>query len=130
MNRKSRRIWGGKPAPTKCPSTRRQAEAIVANPSAAAADEIGSAGKQVAEDVGERLADGKNHFEHAEDYEEKEQRSPDAMQQNIVDLARVGGRERGLVAGAAADLRGPVVRAGRVADDGQFDALGLRVAFC
>ena len=50
------------------------------------------------------------------------------MQQNIVDLARVGGRERGLVAGAAADLRGPVVRAGRVADDGQFDALGLRVA--
>jgi len=49
------------------------------------------------------------------------------MQQNIVDLARVGGRA-GLVAGAAADLRGPVVRAGRVADDGQFDALGLRVA--
>ena len=50
------------------------------------------------------------------------------MQQNIVDLARVGRRERGLVTGAAADLRGPVVRAGRVADDGQLDAMGFGVA--
>ena len=35
------------------------------------ADEIGSAGEQVAESVGERLADGEDHFKHAHDDEEK-----------------------------------------------------------
>ena len=50
------------------------------------------------------------------------------MQQDVVDLVRVDGRERHAVAGAAAHLRGPVVRAGRVADHGQLHALGLAVA--
>jgi hypothetical protein len=54
------------------------------------ADEIGHAGEEVAEAVGERLADGEDDFKDADDDEEKEQRSPDAMQQDVVDLARVG----------------------------------------
>ena len=86
------------------------------------ADEVAHAGEDVAEAVGERLADGEDHLKDADDDDEKEQRSPDAMEQDVVDLAAVFGRERGAVAGAAADLRGPGVGAGGVAEHGQGEA--------
>ena len=57
-------------------------------------DEIADAGQQVAEAVGERLADGEDHFKDADDHDQKQQRSPDAMQQDVVDLAAVFSRER------------------------------------
>ncbi len=86
------------------------------------------AGEDVAEAVGERLADGEDHFKDADDDDEKEQRSPDAMEQDVVDLAGVFSRERSAVAGAAADLRGPGVGAGGVAEHGKRERLlrGLR----
>jgi hypothetical protein len=77
-----------------------------------------------AKKVGERLADGEDHLEDADDDDQKEQRTPDAVQQDVVDLARALDRERGAVAGAAAHLRGPGVRAGGVAHDGQGERLG------
>ena len=89
------------------------------------AGEIGSAGEEIAEAIGERLAEREDDFEDADDDGEEEQRSPDAMQQDVVDLARVLGGERGLVAGVAADLLSPVVRALRVAHDGQRERLGF-----
>ena len=88
------------------------------------ADQVANAGEDVAKAVGERLADGEDHFKDADDDEQKQQRSPDAVEQDIVDLARALDRERGAVAGAAADLRGPAVRAGGVAHDGQGERLG------
>ena len=87
-------------------------------------DEFAHAGEDVAEAVGERLADGEDHFKDADDDDEKQQRPPDAMEEDVVDLAGVLGGERGAVAGAAADLRGPGVGAGGVAEHGQGQRLG------
>ena len=92
------------------------------------ADEIGGAGQQVAEAVGERLADGEDDFKDGDDDNQKEQRSPNAMEENVVDLVGVLSGERRLIAGAAADLRGPGMRAGGVAEDGQSDGLGAGAA--
>ncbi len=89
------------------------------------AGKIGHACEQIAEAVGERLAEREDDFEDADDDQQEQQRSPDAMQQHVVDLARVLGRKRRPVAGIAADLRGPAVRAGRVAHDGERKGLGL-----
>ena len=41
------------------------------------------------------------------------------MEQDVIELAAVLCRERGMIAGAAADLRGPGVGAGGVAEHGQ-----------
>ena len=91
-----------------------------------------SAGQDIAKTVGERLADGEDHLKDADDYDQKEQRSPDAVQQHVVDLARAFDRERSAVAGAAAYLGGPGVGAGGVAHDRQGQrpgggAIGLLV---
>ena len=88
-------------------------------------------GQNGAKAVGERLADGENHLEDADDDEQKQQRSPDAMQEHVVDLARALNRERRAIAGAAAHLRGPGMRAGGIAHHGQRERLGaFAVAFC
>jgi hypothetical protein len=89
----------------------------------AAGGEIAHAGEQIAEAIGKRLAEREDGFKYGDDDEEKKERSPDAMQKDVVDLACVLGRERGLVAGTAADLRGPGVRAGGVAEDGKSERL-------
>src|ERR1039458_8984387 len=70
------------------------------------ADQVGGAGQDVAKAVRKRLADGEDHLKDAHHHEQKEQRPPDAVQQNVVDLAGVFDRERGLIASVAADLRG------------------------
>ena len=74
--------------------------------------------QQFAKPIRERLAQREHHLEDADHNHQKKQRSPEAMQKHIVDLARVLGRERRLIAGVAADLRGPGMRAGRVAQYG------------
>ena len=80
------------------------------------------AGENIAKTVGERLADGEDHLKDADDHHEKQQRSPDAMEQNVIDLAAVFRRKRCAIAGAAADLGSPGVRAGRIAQHRQRQA--------
>ena len=58
--------------------------------------------------------------------DEKEQRSPDAVEEDVVELAAVFSRQRSLIAGAAADLRGPGVGAGGIAEHGQSEGLPVR----
>ncbi len=87
------------------------------------AHEFCGAGEDFAEAVGERLADGEDDFKDADDHDEKQQRSPEAMEQDVIELAAVLCRERGMIAGAAADLRGPGVGAGGVAEHGQGELL-------
>ncbi len=85
---------------------------------------LAEAGEDVAETVRERLADGEDDFKYADDDDKKEQRPPDAMEQDVVDFARAFDGERGAVTGAAADLGGPGVGAGGVADYGEGKGLG------
>ncbi len=88
------------------------------------AQQIAAAGQQVAKAVRERLAHGEDDLKHTDDDGQKQQRSPDAVEQDIVDLAGLFDRKRSLVAGAPADLRGPGVRTGRIAQDGQRQRFG------
>jgi len=71
---------------------------------AAGADEVGGAGEDVAETVGHWLADGEDDFKDANDDHEKEQRSQ-MRWRRMLSICGCFRRKRGLVAGAAADLR-------------------------
>jgi hypothetical protein len=68
----------------------------------------------------ERLADREHHLKNADHHNQKQQRSPDAMQQHVVDLARALRRKRRAIAGTAAHLRGPTVRARGIAQHRQL----------
>ncbi len=69
------------------------------------------------------MSDGEDDFKDADDDDEKEQRTPDAMEENAVELAAGFSGEGRVIAGTAADLRGPGVGAGSVAEDREGEAL-------
>ncbi len=124
MKRNSSRIWGRKTRTEEMPFHAPSRTSDCSQPAGSSGrTKSPMLGEDVAEAVGERLADGEDHFEDADNDDEEEQRSPDAMEQNVVDLAAVFSRKRSAVAGAAADLRGPGVRAGGVAEHGQRERL-------
>ena len=87
-------------------------------------DQVANIGQDDAKSVGEWLADGEDHLKYAHHHDQEEKRSPNAVQQDVVDLACALNRKRRTVAGAAAELRGPVVRARCIAQDGQSQRLG------
>jgi hypothetical protein len=82
------------------------------------------AGEDIAEAVRKRLADGEDYFEYTDYYDEKEQRTPDSVEEDVVDFARAFNGERGAVTGAAADLGGPGMGAGGVANYRELKGLG------
>src|SRR6185312_17053207 len=61
--------------------------------------QIAQVSKNGAKTVGKRLTDGEYDFEDPDDHRHKEQRSPDAMQKNVVELAAVFSRQRRFVTG-------------------------------
>ena len=95
MKRNSSRICGRKTSTEQTPFHTPSSSSDCSQPT-------GSSGRtrspmrreEFAEAVGERLADGEDHFKDADDDDQEKQRSPEAMQQHVVDLAGVLGRER------------------------------------
>ncbi len=57
-------------------------------------------------------------------HHQKQQRSPDAVQQHVIDPAAILDRQRRAIAGAAAHLCGPGVGAGGIAQHRQGQRLG------
>jgi hypothetical protein len=88
------------------------------------ANKTAHAGEDVTKTVREGLADGEDNFKDAHDYEQKKQRAPDAMEENVVNFAGAFHGEWRAVAGAAADLGCPGVGAGRVAYYGELERMG------
>ena len=72
--------------------------------------------KNVSESVRQRLANREDNFKHADNNHQKEQWSPDAMKEQIVEPAAVLGRKWRAVACPATDLGSPAMRTGGVAN--------------
>src|SRR5689334_1178664 len=77
--------------------------------------ELSGSLKDVTEAIGEGLADREHYLEHTDDNHEKEQRSPDAVEEDVVEFAAALGGERCAIAGLAADLRSPGMGTGSIA---------------